>query len=264
MIARKVYDSKFARWNNKWHAPYGRLLVKRFLPKKYFTLPAFCNLVGMFSFQPNNSTRCFEYPWAFYAADIQKGMHVVDLGGGYSGFPLMLSKIGCHTVNVDPMKDYSDFKHYQGDHERQYQRLNALFGTQVVLKQCTLQESGIRSLSVDRIFCLSVIEHLDEAARLEVMKECFRILKPEGRMILTIDLFLDLFPFTTRRSNQLGENISIKKLLGGTGFKIEEGVMNELYGFETFNVDSIQSNLGEYLIGESYPTLVQAFVLKKI
>jgi 2-polyprenyl-3-methyl-5-hydroxy-6-metoxy-1,4-benzoquinol methylase len=263
MIARKVYDPKYVRWNKAWHAPYGHRLAQRLIPKRLFSWPGFSELVGMFSFQPNNTTRCFEYPWAFYAADIQPGMHVVDVGGGYSGFPLMLDRSGCHTTNVDPMRDYGDYKHYQGDHQRQYDHLNYLFRTDVVLKQCTLKEAGIPTASMDRIFCLSVIEHLDQAARQDVMRECFRILKPDGRMILTVDLFLDLVPFTTRRSNQFGENISIKALLDGTGFKVKEGDMKELYGFPAFNADKVQSDLGEYLVGESYPTLVQAFVLDK-
>jgi len=39
------------------------------------------------------------------------------------------------------------------------------------------------------------------------------VLKPGGRLVLTIDLFLNLKPFTSRTSNQFGVNVSIGELM---------------------------------------------------
>ena len=59
--------------------------------------------------------------------------------------------------------------------------------------------------------------------------------------MLTIDLFLDLAPFTTRTSNQYGCNVDICSLLAIAPFEIEIGDRSELNGFSEFDHDRIHS-----------------------
>jgi ubiquinone/menaquinone biosynthesis C-methylase UbiE len=40
----------------------------------------------------------------------------------------------------------------------------------------------------DRVFCISVLEHLDQAARTIALNEMGRVLKPNGQMLLTFDV----------------------------------------------------------------------------
>ena len=42
--------------------------------------------------------------------------------------------------------------------------------------------------SFDRVFCLSVIEYIPEAFWQRCIEEFERILKPEGRLIITLDM----------------------------------------------------------------------------
>src|SRR3989344_1532330 len=75
-----ILSKKFVKWNKLWQAPYE----------------------GMFSYQSNNITRYFEYPWAFYAVKLKKGMNILDFGGGLSGLQFVLYKCGVKAHNVDP------------------------------------------------------------------------------------------------------------------------------------------------------------------
>jgi len=96
-----------------------------------------------------------------------------------------------------------------------------------------------------------------------IMKEAFRVIKKGGYFICTLDLFLDIFPFSDKNTNKWGTNVNILELIMDTGFTLVQGSKDELYGFSEFNVKNILSNLSKYLIGNSYPVLSQVFVLQK-
>ncbi len=85
MIGRRKLPAEFVAWNKQWRAPHGGTLchiVKRNRPR--LLAP---RLFGAFAFQPGNSdTRTFEYPWAYFASELEPGMRAVDLGGSLAGF----------------------------------------------------------------------------------------------------------------------------------------------------------------------------------
>src|SRR5690349_5810000 len=102
MIARRQLPVEFAAWNREQGAPFGR---STFLPRRLVeALPerGRAHLQGPFSFQSNNTTRAFEYPWALAAAGVKSGQRVLEIGGGLSGFQFALDRLGSHVVNVDP------------------------------------------------------------------------------------------------------------------------------------------------------------------
>ncbi len=106
MLARMTMDPRFTDWNGRWGAPFG-LEGRSVDPAAFGGLitPDACNEIsrlGMFSAQPNNSTRQFEYPWAYFNADLQPSMKVLEIGGGLSGFQFALSREGHLVDNVDP------------------------------------------------------------------------------------------------------------------------------------------------------------------
>ena len=82
MLARRNLPDEF-EWNRRWGAPFGnsgraaRIACSR-VPGLAWRFP---KLRGPFGFQENNDTRIYEYPWAFYAAPIEHGMHAVEIGG---------------------------------------------------------------------------------------------------------------------------------------------------------------------------------------
>jgi SAM-dependent methyltransferase len=257
MLARVTLPSEHIAWNQYWHAPFGRM---RHAHVSKLPVPLRARICGPFAFQPNSATRTAEYPWAYHAAPLSRGDAALEIGGGLSGFQFVLAKGGARVTNVDPLVDYGF-----GDYERAdilHHRINRALGTNVRLVPATLDKAGLDAGSIDVAYCISTIEHLDEAARQIVLDETRRVLKPGGRLVLTIDLFLNLKPFTSRTSNQFGVNVSIGELVGRSGMTLIEGSPAELYGYSEFRADAVLSSLEQYFIG-TYPALSQMLVLRR-
>lgn len=263
MIASKVIPEKYLKWNNTWKAPFGRQIIFKLLKKIHIfeLLPKHLKAItkGYFGFQTNNSTRIFEYPWVADNISHKPGALIVDIGGGYGGFQFVLSKQGYHVINVDP----GDKSHYWDYGVKSFDSLNKAFGTKVKLEQKYLHEVGIKSKSIDVVICISVIEHLPHKQRVELLKEIHKILKTGGKLILTVDLFLDINPFTPSKTNMWGKNVNIRKLIQESGMKLIYGNTNELFGFSEFKSEKILENLSSYLIGVGYPALAQCIILEK-
>jgi len=214
----------------------------------------------MFGFQANNTTREFEYPWAYYATELAPGMRVVDLGGSLCGFQFVLAKSGLNVFNVDPGME-SHGRGWPVDH-RSLDRLNRAFGTRVHLENCFLHQARIEPASVDRIFSISVIEHIPEAELPAIMQNIWTLLKPGGKFVATIDLFLNVSPFCSRTYNEFGTNVSVREMIESAPFALVSGELAELNGFPEFSTDRVLANLETFLIGR-YPALVQTIVLQK-
>jgi SAM-dependent methyltransferase len=259
MIGRRKLPEEFREWNQRWRAPHGGALchvVNRNRPR--LLAP---RLFGAFAFQPGNSdTRTFEYPWAYFATPLSPGMHVLDLGGSLAGFQFALASAGANVVNVDPGERAA--MGWQVTPAR-HSRLNRAFGTSVELRNCFLEQAGIPSGSVDRVFSISTIEHIPKSSLPSIMGEIYRVLAPGGRCILTVDLFLDLEPFSDRVENLVGTNVDIRWLVESSGLDLVVGDPSELYGYPTFDPRAVLANLYEYFYGASYPALAQALVLEK-
>lgn len=235
-----VLPRKFFRWNEKWKAPFG----------------------GMFSHQGNNLIRYFEYPWAFYAVPVRKKMKALDFGGSLAGFQFVLAKSGLIVHNVDPGLESKGLGWSVS--EKSIQKLNKKFKTDVKLYNCFIEQANLSSDYYDVVYSISVIEHLTGGELRHAMEEIGRILKPGGHLVMTIDLFPNIYPFTKIRKNQWGTNVSIKKLIDEmSGLKMVAGDKRELYGFKEFNPQKILENLQKYFISSNYPALIQTVVLQK-
>lgn len=262
VIGRRAIPASYRRWNQAWGAPFGQPVPgwKRHLPASRHWVD---RQAGPFSFQPNNSTRTWEYPWAWHAAPLTPGMRVVDLGGAFAGLQFVLALGGATVINVDPFVDYGTSGEYAAyDPPRILRRLNRLFGTDIELRQSVITDAGLETASVNTVYCISTIEHLSEAAAEAAIEEIRSVLQPGGHCVLTIDLFLDLQPFTARATNQWGSNINVRNLVAGSGLDMVAGTPGELLGFADFDADTVQSNLSDYLVGD-YPGLAQCLVLRK-
>lgn len=262
VIGRASLPTRFEAWNRRWGAPYGRPL-----PRVLRRLPASSRRrtrkAGPFALQANNSTRAFEYPWAYHAVPLGPGHTVVDLGGGLAGFQFTLSAAGATVRNVDPFVDFGTAGHYAGiEPTREVERLNAAFGTHVSVTRASLDEAGLQAGSVDTVYCISTIEHLPDDELDRAIGAAAEVLKAGGHLVLTVDLFLDLEPFTSRRTNRWGRNLDVRALVARSGLELVQGRPEELHGFDEFDPDSIQSNLSELMVG-TYPGLAQALTLRK-
>lgn len=140
------------------------------------------------------ASRLWEYPWAILQSQLEPGMKCADVGCGESPFTIYLKEIaGCHVLGFDP--------------DIHSEENNDNFGvSELFIKKSGLDitKSSIDSIEskndqFDRVFCLSVIEHIsDYNLRAKGMREIARILKPGGLAIISVDVNL-----LTRLSNPL-------------------------------------------------------------
>lgn len=187
-------------------------------------------------------------------------MRAIELGGSLAGFQFTLSKCGVKVTNVDPGDEAAIGWPVS---QEMIGRLNRFFHTDVELVSSRLEESGLEEASFDRVVSISTIEHIPREELPAILSEVKRLLKPGGMFVLTVDLFLDLYPFTNADSNRLGHNISISDIVLWSGLDLVQGNRQELYGFEEFDAKEILRKLPEYLYGSGYPSLAQALVLQK-
>jgi predicted SAM-dependent methyltransferase len=141
--------------------------------------------------------------------------------------------------------------------------LNRAFGTSVKLRKQFLQEVGFDANSVDRIFCISTIEHIPEPEVRPLAMEMGRILRPGGLAILTVDLFYDLAPFTSRVFNHHGCNIDVKNFVEMTGLELHVGERSQLCGYPEFDPGAILAQAQDCVQGDVALNTAQALVLRK-
>lgn len=262
MLARAELPPSYRAWNEQWGAPIGQHRWLRKLTRpSWRTLAPIAQLFGPFAYQPNNSIRAFEYPWAYEAVAPKPGQRVVDVGGGLAGFQFTLARAGAKVFNVDPGKQARGRGWPIDQHT--IALLNRGFGTDVTLKQCFLQDVDLEDGTIDTIVSISVLEHIPDPDLDSLMQRAHKLLKPGGRFVITTDLFLDLAPFSTKTSNEWGKNVSIREMIERSGLSLASGDRAELYGFAEFDAKAIQANAPRYLVGEGHPALAQLFVLQK-
>lgn len=262
MIAHRELPQNYSDWNKTFGAPFGfrnsnRLRIR--LIRK-FDFVDITYKWDPFSLQSNSSNRAFEYPWVFHNLP-GKPSNILEIGGGVSGLQFVLSRYGHRVVNVDPGQP--DIRDHWSYTKSGFDKLNRRFGTSVDLKPTHIEKAELSADEFDAAYSISVIEHLDRETTKNVMREVWRCLKPGGLFLLTIDLFLNLTPFTRRETNHYGCNADVRELIEFAPFELKFGLPNELYGFTEFSSEEIQSHLEQYLIAESYPVLTQCIILRK-
>src|SRR3954451_17219804 len=102
MIARRELPPSYREFNGRWHAPWGAPVGRRarLLGTKSRTG---MRHRGPFAWQPNNTTREFEFPWAYeQITSLGAGLTVLEIGGGMSGLQFVLARDGHRVINVDP------------------------------------------------------------------------------------------------------------------------------------------------------------------
>lgn len=256
MLARAPLPPAFDQWNEEWHAPSGRRSrVTRLLGDT----PLGVRSRGPFAWQANNSTRAFEYPWVYQQVRARgRGLRIAEVGGGLAGLQFVLAAEGDHVVNIDPgLKAKGKGWALSADTHR---RLCRIFHAPVELIDGTIDTAAIPEHSLDVLVSVSALEHFAPADLAAFAQRATRLLKPTGVVILTIDLFLDVAPFSRKTSNEYGRNVDVRQLLADAGLTLFEGDRRELCGFPEFDPQEILAQLPSYLIGAPYPALSQCLV----
>lgn len=260
MLAPRTLPGKYAEFNRRHHSPSGhpwRGYFKVFGSSSALRL----KLAGPYAWQENNSIRAFEYPWAYeQIQSLGSKLVVADVGASLAGLQYTLAREGHEVHAIDPGMQATGVG-WEVDPEF-HQRLANVYKAPVRLHATTLEDAGLPESSVDVVLSVSTIEHFGPDDFSRFAQAAKRTLKPGGHLVLTIDLFLDLKPFTGREQNEFGLNANVAQLLEQLDAKLVVGKVEELYGFPAFDADRVQSHLSEYLIGTGYPGMTQCLVAR--
>lgn len=258
MLAPFHLPDSYAKFNRRHNAPDGRAFRKRLRRLGHSRLRLL--LAGPYAWQSNNSTRAFEYPWAHEQIQrLGRKLVIADVGASLAGLQFTLAREGHEVHAVDPGLNASGLG-WQVD-PAFHQQLAETYRAPVQLHPTTFQEAGFAQDSLDVVLSVSTIEHFGPDELQAFADSARRALKPGGHLVLTIDLFLDLVPFTDREQNRWGTNMSVAALIETLGATLVVGEREVLYGFPEFDARRVQADLSNYMIG-AYPTLTQCVVAR--
>jgi ubiquinone/menaquinone biosynthesis C-methylase UbiE len=135
--------------------------------------------------------RRVEYPWALQNADLRGPTKILDVGSGISLFPIYLALQGHEVFSIDNDRILM---------ERLAPRLARWTGANVTYSLGNATSLEFEDNTFDRVFCISVLEHLEEEniggvyvnyrkknLDVKAIGEMLRVLKPGGRLVLTFD-----------------------------------------------------------------------------
>jgi 2-polyprenyl-3-methyl-5-hydroxy-6-metoxy-1,4-benzoquinol methylase len=140
-------------------------------------------------------SRRWEYPWAILAADLRPGLRALDAGCGASPLLRWLASewSGLSLYGVDKGPETHDATTWK---VKLLQTLGYVpiegfhpgLDHRIQLRQESITQMSFQNGFFDRVFCISVIEHLALEERGQAMSEMARVLKPGGRLLVTVDL----------------------------------------------------------------------------
>ena len=237
MLARSLLPAEWVVWNGMSGAPYH----------------------GPYAHLPFNShTRVWEYPWAFHAVSLEAGMVVADIGGGMSGFSISLASTGADVTVVDPNLDGTPTGQVFND-------WCSRWGVSVQVRRSRMEPNTLSSASYDVIYCLSVVEHiLQPLQRAALIRGCYAALKPGGKFVVTLDLHLEIVPFTKRENLPNLVNVPVSEFLEQAPFELRVGEPREIYGHAEFDEQIVLRGARDgWLLVTPTQVTSQCFVLAK-
>jgi len=136
-------------------------------------------------------TRTWEFPWAILNSDISSDSRILDVGSGWSLFPLYLAQRSRNVDSVDT-------------DELQMKILSPTLADILKLKVNYFVDDATnlsaQDNTYDYVFCISVLEHLEEVKENGILvnkhknkldriaiREFLRVVKPGGKVVLTLD-----------------------------------------------------------------------------
>lgn len=138
---------------------------------------------------------CYPLEYAFHLlGDVHKKL-VVDLGCGAGAEIVPLRQRGADVIGIDLSPDLISIA------QRRLQK----YGLDADLRVGSAYDTGLPAQSVDVIFCIALLHHLEMA---RAKKELLRILKPNGLLIVQEPIRLSWSMKQLRRLFPKGEDVS--------------------------------------------------------
>jgi SAM-dependent methyltransferase len=143
-------------------------------------------------------SRKVEYPWALISSEAirlegrnvkkqpkgLKQVKVLDVGCGASPLLPYLAKRGydCYGITPDPISD----KYHDGLHGY-IPDLGSRIDVDIEFKRVGMEAIPYADNTFDKVYCISVIEHIEEDIMVKGAKEMARVLKKGGLLTITMD-----------------------------------------------------------------------------
>jgi len=128
---------------------------------------------------PLHWSRQGEWPWVLRNAELQPHHRVLDAGSGWSVLKFALAKRCCHVVCAE--KD----AHSLYTAQRSIEGMG--FADRIMQVKSDVRDLPFPDNWFDRVVCVSVIEHMP-CGWIDATRELMRVLKPGGRLLLTMDV----------------------------------------------------------------------------
>lgn len=187
-----LLDCRFASIEEACTERFARLGSEMAALNVQFDLPDHADLnrshypwaAGIFPGSEIYGSRLWEYPFAILAADLTPGMTCADVGCGRTPFTVYLAQQpNIHVTGFDPDFFSEGERHSTFGVSSDFKR-----STGLDIRTCSMTHLDAPDNHFDRVFCLSVIEHLEAPVARAGMREMARVLKPGGRLIVTVDV----------------------------------------------------------------------------
>jgi len=148
----------------------------------------------------------WDYAWAIVHSQVRKGMMVLDAGAGRGFLQYYLACLGVHVHAVDVIPVESKFIRkltalaaqahlpLRTDPMRVTKKLQRRYKTRLDYRLESVSDLSYADHTFDRVFSISVLEHLDDPTLQGGLREMARVLKPQGWLVLTIDYTPSMAP----------------------------------------------------------------------
>ncbi len=119
--------------------------------------------------------RRFEYAWSLAQVRYEPGLKTLDVGSLYTFVPKYLAQKELDVVSIDIDPSFVEVQ------QRQAAELEHPYSVQLQ----DIRHTSFPDNSFDQILLISMIEHIPDDGDILALRECQRILKPGGLVIIT-------------------------------------------------------------------------------